>query len=245
LDELDFSGKRVLIVGGSSGIGNGTAHAFRRKGAAVHVTGTRADAAAYAGVAGSDLDGLGYSQLDVSVPGAVEAWTAPFDSLDVLVLSQGAVRYSQAEFDAEVFRQVIEVNLVSLQACASKFRSMLSASKGSLITISSAGAFRTTRGNPAYSASKAGAVHLTRNLADAWAREGIRVNGVAPGLVATKMTAVTTDNPERLANRLKGIPAARLGTVDDIAGAVLFLASPLSAYIYGQTLVVDGGRILS
>lgn len=245
MDELDFSGKRVLVVGGSSGIGNGTAQLFRRRGAEVHVTGTRATAADYSSEQGSDLQGLGYSQLDVSAPAAVGEWTPPFEGLDVLVLSQGAVRYRRAEFDPEVFRQVLEVNLVSLMAFANKFRQTLTERRGSLITISSAGAFRTVRGNPAYAASKAGAVHLTRTLAEAWGREGIRVNGVAPGLVATKMTAVTTENPERLAERLKGIPAGRLGEVEEIAGVVLFLASPLAAYIYGQTLVVDGGRTLA
>lgn len=245
MDELDFTGKRVLVVGGSSGIGNATAQAFRRRGAQVDVTGTRAAAAAYDGDEGSNLQGLGYSQVDLSRPGAVEAWSPPVEDLDVLVLCQGAVRYRRAEYETEVFREVVEVNLVSVMACALKFRAMLAASKGSLITVSSAGGFRVTRGNPGYSASKAGLIHLTRTLADAWARDGIRVNCLAPGLVATKMTAVTTDNPERLAERLKGIPAGRLGTVEDMAGVVLFLASPLAAYIYGETILADGGRTLA
>jgi 3-oxoacyl-[acyl-carrier protein] reductase len=113
-----------------------------------------------------------------------------------------------------------------------------------LITISSVGGFRATLGNPAYAASKAGAIHLTRTLAQAWSPKGIRVNGVAPGLVATKITKVTVDNPERLRERLQGIPMGRIGTPDDMAGACLFLASPLASYIAGQTIVVDGGRML-
>jgi 3-oxoacyl-[acyl-carrier protein] reductase len=110
--------------------------------------------------------------------------------------------------------------------------------------VSSVGGVRATQGNPAYAASKAGAIHLTSTLGQAWARDGVRVNGVAPGLVETKLTQVTVAHPERLAQRLKGIPVGRLGTVQDMAGACLFLASPLASYIQGQTLRVDGGRTL-
>jgi 3-oxoacyl-[acyl-carrier protein] reductase len=85
---------------------------------------------------------------------------------------------------------------------------------------------------------------LTRTLAEAWAGEGIRVNGIAPGLVDTKLTKVTTDNPERLKATLQNIPAGRLGLPSDMAGVALFLASPLSAYVYGQSIPVDGGLIL-
>jgi 3-oxoacyl-[acyl-carrier protein] reductase len=113
-----------------------------------------------------------------------------------------------------------------------------------IITISSTSAYHATRGNPAYNASKAGVVALTRTLGQAWATDGVRVNGVAPGLVATKLTKVTTDNPDRLAASLRGIPLNRLGTPDDMAGACLYLASPLAAYVYGQTISVDGGRTL-
>jgi 3-oxoacyl-[acyl-carrier protein] reductase len=84
-------------------------------------------------------------------------------------------------------------------------------------------------------------VGLTRTLGDAWAQDGIRVNGIAPGLVDTKLTKVTTSNPKRLEERLKGIPLRRLGTAEDMAGAALFLASPLASYIVGQTIIVDGG----
>jgi 3-oxoacyl-[acyl-carrier protein] reductase len=245
MDELDFKGKRALVVGGSSGIGNGIAQAYREKGAIVHVWGTKATAVAYSKDEGSDLEGLHYSRVDVSDTAAIEAWRSPFDTLDILVLSQGSVLYNSAEFEIEGFRKVVEVNLISLMACARKFHGMLAAAKGSLITVSSTAAFRSTLGNPAYNASKAGVVGLTRTLAEAWARDGIRVNGIAPGLVATKLTRVTTDNPERLARRLKTIPLKRLGTVREIAGVALFLASPLSSYMLGQTLIVDGGNGLS
>jgi 3-oxoacyl-[acyl-carrier protein] reductase len=244
MNELDFTGKQILIIGGSSGIGNGIAQAFRAKGARVQVCGTRANAADYSKTDGSDLEGLDYAQLDVSDPKAIAAFAPPFDRLDVLVLAQGAVIYRRGEFEMAGFRKVLEVNLISLMACAAKFHPMLKAAKGSLIIVSSTAAYHATKGNPAYNASKTGAVGLTRTLAQAWAEDGIRVNGIAPGLVDTKMTKVTTANPKRLEGAIERIPLKRLGTPADMAGAALFLASPLASYVVGHTLVVDGGLIL-
>jgi 3-oxoacyl-[acyl-carrier protein] reductase len=241
---LDFTGKTVLVVGGSSGIGNGIAQGFRRHGAAVHVLGTRPSAADYAGEPGSDLTGLGYTGIDVSDDQALDLMPSPVPQLDVLVLSQGMVLYRREEFKMPGFRRVLDVNLVSVMACAEKFHGMLRARSGSLIIVSSTAAFHTTIGNPAYNASKAGAAGLTRTLAAAWAQDGIRVNGIAPGLVATKMTKVTTTRPDRLATSLDRIPAGRLGTPDDMANAALFLASPMAAYVMGHVLPVDGGLLL-
>lgn len=244
MDELNFTGKTVLVVGGSSGIGNGIAQGFRDKGAEVHVWGTRAKASDYTPAEGSDLTGLHYAQLDVSDFDAIEKYQPPFAKLDVLVLSQGIVIYKRGEFEIGGFQKVIDVNLNSLMACSAKFHGMLAQSKGSLIIVSSTAAFHSTRGNPAYNASKTGAFGLTRTLGEAWAQDGIRVNGIAPGLVDTKMTKVTTANPERLKGSLQRIPVGRLGTPADMAGVALFLASPLSAYVVGQTIPVDGGLIL-
>ena len=244
MNELDFSGKQILVVGGSSGIGNGIAQAFRGKGARVTICGTRAEAADYSADEGSHLQGLDYFQLDVSDPGSIENFVAPFDRLDVLVLAQGAVIYRRGEFEMDGFRKVLEVNLMSLMACATKFHPMLKTSQGSLIIVSSTAAYHSTKGNPAYNASKTGAVGLTRTLGQAWAEDGIRVNGIAPGFVDTKMTKVTTANPKRLEGAIERIPMKRLGTPADMAGAAMFLASPLASYVLGQTLVVDGGLIL-
>lgn len=240
---FDYTSKTVLVVGGTTGIGNGIARAFRDAGADTHVWGTRASAADYSREDG-DLSGLHYASMDATDVEAVTQYKAPFDRLDVLVCSQGLALYQRQEFDLDAFRKVVDVNLNSLMNCATRFRAMLGASGGSVIFINSVGAFRPTRGNPAYAASKAGALGLTRVLAQAWAREGIRVNAIAPGLVDTRLTKVTVTDPDRLAGRLKGIPANRLGTPDDMAGSALFLASPWASYIHGQTLVVDGGRML-
>jgi len=240
---LDHTGRIALVVGGTTGIGNGIARAFLDAGAEVHVWGTRPTVADYEGEDG-DLRGMQYSQIDATDEDAVAAWEPPFSRLDTLVCSQGLALYKRQEFEIDSFNKVVDVNLNSMMNCATKFRPLLAEAHGSAIFINSVGAFRPTRGNPAYAASKAGLLGLTRVLAQAWAREGIRVNGIAPGLVETRLTKVTTDNPERLAERIKGIPAGRLGKVEDMAGTALFLASPLASYIYGQTIVVDGGRML-
>lgn len=241
---LDFTGQKALVVGGSSGIGNGIAQRFRAAGASVHVWGTRASASDYAGSEGSHLEGLGYTQVDVGDMAAIHAAPAPFDLLDILVLSQGIVRYRRAEYTPEAFADVVNVNLTSLMACAGKFQPHLAAAGGKLIIISSIVAHQASVGNPAYGASKAGATNLVRTLGQAWGPLGIRVNGIAPGLVPTKLTEVTTGNPDRADAALKRIPLGRFGSPDDMAGVALFLASPLSAYVVGQTIDVDGGLTL-
>jgi 3-oxoacyl-[acyl-carrier protein] reductase len=241
---LNFSEKRILVVGGSSGIGNGIAQGFRAQGARVHVWGTRPTMNDYSNDEGCNLDGLGYDQVDVGSSEAIAAAPAPFDGLDVLVHSQGAVLYRRQEFTPEGFDKVLAVNLSSIMQISMRFHDALAQSDGSVIVVSSVGAFRATIGNPAYAASKAGAVSLVKTLGQAWAGDGIRVNGIAPSLVDTKMTRVTMDNPERRHRALEKIPMRRFGTVEEMAGVALFLASPLSSYMCGQTLVVDGGYTL-
>lgn len=245
MNDLDFTGKTVLVVGGSSGIGNAIAQSFRLHGAEVHVWGTRAAASDYSADDGSDLAGLHYTQMDAGNPEEIEAFEPAFKQLDVLVLSQGIVLYGRREFEMKGFQHIIDVNLNSLMACSLRFHDMLKARHGSLIILSSMAGFRSTKGNPAYNASKAGAIGLTRTLGEAWAEDGIRVNGIAPGLIATKLTRVTTDHPKRREATEQRVPLKRLGQPGDIAGTALFLASPLSAYIVGQTIVVDGGLTLA
>lgn len=244
MSELDFTGKKVLVVGGSSGIGNGVAHAFRARGADVHVWGTRASAADYDGVEGSDLNGLGYTGVDVSDPGAIAAAPAPFDTLDVLIHSQGTVLYGRKEFEREGWDKVMAVNVDSVMHISQKFKAELAAQKGSIVVVSSIAAIRSTVGNPAYAASKAAAVSLVKTLGQAWAPSGVRVNGFAPSLVDTKLTKITMDHPDRRERALAKIPLGRFGEVDEMANVALFLASPLASYLVGQTLIVDGGLTL-
>lgn len=245
MNDLDYTGKTVLVVGGSSGIGNAIAQGFRARGADVHVWGTRASAADYDGEEGSDLTGLSYARVNVADVDAIERCQPRFGQLDVLVQSQGMVVYKRGEFEREGWDRVMDVNLNSLRACAMKFKEQLAAARGSMIIVSSTAGFHATKGNPAYNASKAGAVALTRTLGEAWAPEGISVNGIAPGFVATKLTKVTTDNPKRREMAEAAIPCGRMGLAQEMTGPALFLASPLASYICGQTLIVDGGLTLS
>lgn len=245
MNEIDFHGKNVLVVGGSSGIGNGIARSFRDHGANVFISGTRASASDYKDDEGSDFSGMTYFQWDVADDKAVEDLKPPFSSLDTLVLSQGIVMYKRAEFQMPNFRKVLDVNLMSVMSCCMKFYEMLKASKGTVVIVGSGASFHAVFGNPAYSASKGALVTFTKSLAEAWATDGIRVNGIAPGLVATKITKVTWDHPRRYEDSLNEIPLHRWGTPEEMGGVSLFLASSLSSYITGQMIVVDGGMYLS
>jgi len=239
---LSFAGKSALVVGGSSGIGRGIAQALRDAGAATTVWGTRPSASDYEQP--DELAGIAYRQIDAADDAAVSQAIAAFDRLDVLILCQGTVRYNRQEFEIETFRQVVDVNLNSMMACAGAAFPFLSRHGGTIVTVSSTAAYHATRGNPAYNASKCGVVGLTRTLGQAWAKKGVRVNGIAPGYVATKLTRVTTEHPDRLDAALATIPLGRMGEPAEMAAAALFLASSAASYIVGQTIIVDGGMTL-
>jgi 3-oxoacyl-[acyl-carrier protein] reductase len=245
MNEIDFHGKNVLVVGGSSGIGNGIARVFRDHKANVFVCGTRASTKDYEADDGSDFSGMTYFQWDVSDDKIVENLKPPFSSLDTLVLSQGIVMYKRAEFQMPNFRKVLDVNLMSVMSCCMKFYEMLKATKGTVVIVGSGASFHAVFGNPAYSASKGALVTFTKSLAEAWAIDGIRVNGIAPGLVATKITKVTWDHPRRYEDSLNEIPLHRWGTPEEMGRVSLFLASPLSSYVTGQMIIIDGGMSLS
>ncbi len=244
-NEIDFSGKTVLVTGGSSGIGNGIARVFRDHGADVHITGTKAGAADYAGMDGCHLDGLTYHTLDVSDDDAVKLFNPGVGKLDVLVNSVGTVIYKRGEFEMEGWRKVMDVNLNGVMHCCLRFHDLLAASKGCIIQVASMASFHATRGNPAYSASKGGLRTLTMTLAEAWARDGIRVNAIAPGFVDTKLTKVSRDNPAIYEASLRGTPLGRWAEPEEMGGVCLFLASPLASYVTGVMIPVDGGAGLS
>jgi len=233
---LDFSAKRVLVTGGSNGIGNGIARAFREAGAEVAITGTRT-----AGDYDSDIDGMDYFQVDLGDDAAVRDLAQAAGQLDVLVNNAGMVVYRRREFETKTFRQVMDVNLTATMTLSNLLKPGLAATGGAIVNITSLTAFFASSGNPAYGASKAGMVQLTKTLAVAWAKDGIRVNAIAPGWIETKMTQISRDKAEINDAILQRTPMGRWGQPEDIAGVALFLASPLAAYTTGQTITVDGG----
>ncbi len=235
---LDFSKKQILVCGGSDGIGYGVARLFLELNASVAITGTR-DAGSYS----NDFTGMAYHQLDIRDKKAIEALASKFEQLHVLVNCIGSVLYKQREFDPEGFEQIVAINLTGAMQLCTGFYPLLLATGGNIVVLDSVASIRPAVNNPAYSASKAGLTQLSRALAMKWGRKGIRVNTVAPGLVLTKLTA-NQSSPEQLVMFEKSNPIPRLGTPQDIAGAVAFLASPLAAYITGHQLVVDGGLSL-
>ncbi len=235
--QIDFSGKVVVVTGGSGGIGNAIACAFRDAGAEVTATGTR-DATSY----DADFEGMAYRQLDLGDDGAIADFTAGLEQVDVLVNAAGAVFYKRQEFEAEIFRKVIDINLTAILQLSTQLRDRLTASDGgNIINITSLTGFFSSRGNPAYGASKAAIVQLTKTLAVAWARDDIRVNAIAPGWVKTKMTEVSWNNEEIDSAIVSRTPLGRWAAPEEMAGPALFLASPLASYVTGETLLVDGG----
>lgn len=239
---LDFSGKTVLVIGGSSGIGNGIARLFRNHGAAVHVTGTRDSESAYPD---SDFESMSYYPLDIASDDAVRDFKPDFDSLDVLVNSAGTVLYKRGEYKMDGWRHVIDVNLTGVMHTCLRFHTMLKASSGNIVLVSSMASFHATRGNPAYSASKGGLRTLTMSLAEAWARDGIRVNTIAPGFVDTKLTKITRNNRDLYEATIRNTPLGRWGEPEEMATVALFLASTMASYMTGVTIPVDGGAGLS
>lgn len=240
---FDFTGTTVLVTGGTSGIGHGIARGFADAGASVTVTGTRPSEADYE----VDLTGLAHRQLVLTDPASVDALAASLDRLDVLVSNAGATMPAGDEWTAEGFAAAVELGLVGPMRLATACAHLLGASElvggGSLISVASMAAYRSSAFVPGYGAAKAGIVNLTANLARRWATQGIRANAIAPGVIETPMTALLSDIPALGDPERARIPMGRFGTVDEVVGAALFLASASASYLTGQTLAVDGGYL--
>ena len=233
--EFDFSGRTVLVTGGTNGIGRGFAEGFRQAGARVVVTGTRA-ADQY-----TDLDGLEHRELRVQEPGAVDALADELDEVDVVVNNAGTATREPSEFDPEGFDATIAVNLTGAYRVCHAFKPHLTRTHGSIINVASMTSYFGSPTVPAYSSSKGAIVQLTKSLAIAWAADHIRVNAIAPGWIESNLTRPLMDNPRRSDAIVSRTAMGRWGIPDDCAGAALFLASRAAGFITGVTLNVDGG----
>jgi NAD(P)-dependent dehydrogenase (short-subunit alcohol dehydrogenase family) len=234
--------RNILVTGGSSGIGEGIARAFAAAGDAVVVTGaTRAelDALRDRGLPAQMQARL----LDVRDGAAVRACVESFDTLDVVVNCAGVIRRG-AEHDPAVFAEVLDINLNGSMRVCSAARPLLAARRGCIVNTASMLSFFGGPLQPGYSASKGGVAQLTKSLAIAYAAEGIRVNAVAPGWIATPLTQPLRDDAARSAQILARTPMGRWGTPEDVAGPVLFLCSDAARFVTGVILPVDGGYLV-
>lgn len=241
----------AIVTGGTAGIGRAIAIKLAQQGAFVNVWGTNAERGKEVVDEINRLIGnerAAFFAVNVAksteVEEAVKTILAAHQKVDILVNNAGITRDQLLmKMTEEDWDQVLEVNAKSCyNTCHALVRSMLKARSGAIINISSVIGLTGNTGQVNYAASKAAMIGFTKALAKEVAKRDIRVNCIAPGFIETKMTDVLSE--EQKARTLEAIPMGKLGTTEDVANAVLFLASPLSRYITGQVLVVDGGMVM-
>jgi NAD(P)-dependent dehydrogenase (short-subunit alcohol dehydrogenase family) len=236
-----FNGQTALITGGTSGIGLACAKAFRDLGA--NVTATGASEAERMRASGDEANaGISFAILDVRDGPSIDHLLTQFNRLDILINAAGVIR-RDLEHDPEVFADVISVNLTGAMRVCSAAKARLCETRGSVVNVASMLTFFGGPRVPAYSASKGGVGQLTKSLAAAWAADGIRVNAVAPGWIATPLTQALQDDPERSAPILSRTPMGRWGAPEEVAGGAVFLASPAARFVTGAILAIDGGYL--
>ncbi len=247
---IRFDGKTVLVTGGATGFGLATARIARELGARVAIAGRRIERLREA-AAGIGPDVLSV-QADVSreddVIKMVTAVKDRFGRLDVLINNAGIIhRVALAQDEVAGWDQVMAVNLRGVFLCCKHAIPLLTESRGSIVNISSVLALAPRPGgrSTGYDASKAGVLALTRSVAVAHGPAGVRCNAVCPGFVVTEMTRDVTEkwSPQEREAFLQAYPLRRLGTPDELAKSILFLASDAASWITGQTLIVDGGQL--
>jgi NAD(P)-dependent dehydrogenase (short-subunit alcohol dehydrogenase family) len=221
---MRLKNKTAVVTGGASGIGAAAAAALEREGARVHI-----------------LDIAAAEPCDVSNSSQVSAAFARFGPVDVLVNAAGlAIRYAVHEQTEQDWDRTMAVNVKGIFLCSKSALEKMP-SGGSIIHLSSVTGITGVRGRAAYSATKGAIISLTRNMALDYAERGIRVNCVCPGFVRTPLIDGILRDPARTARLTAMHPLGRLGEGEDIANAIIFLASQESAWITGHSLVVDGG----
>ena len=249
LDQFKLAGKVALVTGCKRGIGKAMALALAEAGA--DIIGVSATLETEGSAVENDVRSLGRSfkgyTCDFSQREALHAFIAQvkadFPRIDILVNNAGAImRAPAAEHSDEMWDTVIEVNLNAQFLLSRELgKEMITRGSGKIIFTASLLTFQGGITVPGYAASKGGIGQLTMALSNEWASQGVQVNAIAPGYIATDNTQALQDNPERSQSILDRIPAGRWGEPQDFAGPVVFLASPASDYMTGHTMLVDGG----
>lgn len=246
---MRFDGSKVVVCGGSRGIGRAIALAFAQAGAAVSTCARGAgdlrdvngDLRKFGGTVHTAVCDLGdAAAIARYVPAAAEA----LGGIDVLVNNASALAFGDSE---EAWRTGIDVDLLATVRATRAAESFLVPAKGAIVNVSSIAGFRASQHYPAYATMKAALLQYTLVSAAALARKGVRVNCVAPGSIEFPGGVWDRQKhaaPEVYARARDSIPFGRMGTPEEVAGVVLFLASPMAAWVTGQTLVADGGQLL-
>jgi 3-oxoacyl-[acyl-carrier protein] reductase len=243
---FDLSGQTALVTGASGGIGGAIARALHSQGAQVMVAGTRREALST--LAKQLGEGSHIGLADLVDPAAADRLVKDAETamgrIDILVNSAGITRDALAlRIDDESWRVVIEVNLTAaFRLTRATLRGMLRRRHGRVIGVTSVVAVTGNAGQANYAAAKAAMIGMSKSIAAEIAGRGITVNCIAPGAITTAMTEKLT--AEQRARLLGAIPAGRFGAPEDVAAAVVFLASPEAGYVTGQTLHVNGGMAM-
>jgi NAD(P)-dependent dehydrogenase (short-subunit alcohol dehydrogenase family) len=241
---FDLTGKVAIVTGSTRGIGRAIAQEFLQAGARVVVSSESADdtrdAATALGALGIACDVSDSEQLTLLVDGTVAA----FGKIDILVCNAGITGQAGSS-GLEDFDAVMAINLRSQVALTSLSLPHIAERKGSVILIASISALRGNTSINAYALAKAGVAQLARNLAVQWGPKGVRVNTISPGLIRTEFSQGLMDNADFMARRMQMTPLRRMGEVEEVAGAALFLASRAGGFVNGHNLVVDGGTVIT
>lgn len=243
-----LSDKTVLVTGGGRGIGRAIAEAMIDAGARVMITGRNVETLAK--TAEELGENCAFKACDAANEAEMEALAGEmkqtYGTLDGLVNNAGINPYYKRSEHTSVkeWNDIIEVNLTGVFLSCRIFGSMmLEQQSGSIVNITSIAAHNGLPRSAAYCATKAGVEGMSRSLALDWASKGVRVNSVAPGYVATDLTAGLRENSGLNQSVVDKTPLGRVATGDEIAGAALFLISPASSYMTGQSIIVDGGWV--